>query len=200
MFLKPCFHRASIRFVSHFSVFDIETLFWLCTNIIKQLSFLQENKKQTELREGDWEKKIIHCPLRCKRFLLRWECKHVGEAMRKRRRRRRRLINEERRKRNERTGEDGPLALIKVRIFTALSSLRLNTNNSQQLLSELANPHYHNVLHVYLFRGTELHFQAWFSPRGNESSTFNNSSRKSKNFITIVLSWLSGDKQDRLDI
>lgn len=111
------------------------------------------------------------------------------------RRRRRRVINEEKRNWNERTGEDGPLTLIKVWIFTALSSPRLNTNNSQQLLSELANPHYHNVLHVYHFRNTELYCNARCSPRGNESSTFRNSCRETNSVTTGgMLYWINKTK------
>ena len=129
---------------------------WLYNNVIKLLSSLRdkqqiEREKQTDRgrersgKEGNYSSiKIQTAPAP-----LGVQTSGRGEE-------RRRRINDERRKWNERTGDDGLVALIKVWIFTALSSPRLNTNYSQQLLNELAKTHYHNV-HVYHLRNTELH-------------------------------------------
>lgn len=111
-------------------------------------------KQKNEETEGerDERRRGTRPSIKSQTVFLLWECKQVGEVKRWRRR----WINGERRKWNERTGVDGLVVLIKVWIFTALSSPRLNTNYSQQLLNELTKTHYHNVLHVYHFGNTEL--------------------------------------------
>lgn len=139
---------SSYNCMAHFSLWHVKILSrWLYINIIKQLSSLRDKQSNGNGNEGNFSSiKMQTAPAP-----LGVQISGRSEE------RRRRRINEERRKWNERTGEDGLVALIKVWIFTTLSSPRLNTNYSQQLLNELAKTHYHNVLHVYHFRNTELH-------------------------------------------